>query len=145
MSKASEKRTQVKLDKTNQKNNSRSNKKEKRVTFVHHKASQSEKSSKTIDIGFAVGSKATKSLKQGEHYSFVFSSGVTLEYPIVDLLLSCARDGCTVNCGDDWTKDYIAAAAKRDLRVRKSNKEAADYTWKEALQKEQNKHCNICK
>ena len=59
---------------------------------------------------------------------------VSLKYLIADLLLSCAEQGCKVDCGDNYHEEKIAEAIRQGLCIKATDAETADYTWIEVLQ-----------
>ena len=72
-------------------------------------------------------------------------SGISLKHPMASLLLEYAKNGYQVDCGKNWTKEHIEAAVKRGPHIHKDNKEAAEYAWAEAIQRENNGFCRIHK
>ena len=74
----------------------------------------------------------TKNWKQGEYIGFMCPKGPALDYLMAELLLSYAEQGCTVNCGPNWTNKHIQAAIKRGPHISAKDPNAAAYAWAEA-------------
>ena len=77
----------------------------------------------------------------GKCIGFMCPSGISLEHPMADLLLSYAEEGCTVDCGEDWSTEQMQKAIDDGSHIKPSDTAEAEYAWKEASQKQEEGYC----
>ena len=56
--------------------------------------------------------------QKGTYIGFIYPSGIILAHLIANLLLKYAKDGCKVNCGVYWSKEYIDKAIHRGPHIK---------------------------
>ena len=61
--------------------------------------------------------------QSGKHIGFMCTSGVILEHPTAEILLSYSEEGCKVNCSPDWMAFKMQQAIEKGPCMRPSQKE----------------------
>ena len=82
-----------------------------------------EEESSTVTLNPTVQRKGPT--KSGKHVGFMCPSGISLEHPMAELLLSQWEEGCKVDCGPDWSQEQTEAAMRRGTHMRQSDAAAA--------------------
>ena len=83
--------------------------------------------------------------KKGEYIGFMCPQGPALDYPMAEMLLAYAEKGCTVNCGENWTKEHVNAAIARGPHISANDGDAIACVWQEAKEKQEQGYCTIHK
>ena len=75
--------------------------------------------------------------RKGEYIGFMCPQGPALDHPMAEMLLAYAEKGCTVNCGENWTKEHVNAAIAWGFHISANDRDAIAYVWQKAREKQE--------